>query len=122
MIETDMLVIGRALRGGSDNATVLVAEDTSGTVLGFIHLCGGTDYYTHSECGHIADIVVAPEARGRGIGEALMAEGEQWARARGHSVLTLNVFIENSYARTLYERTGFVAETVRYVKDLRSSA
>jgi GNAT superfamily N-acetyltransferase len=119
MMETDTHVIARALRGLSDGATVLVAEDANGTLLGFVHLCGETDYYTRAACGHIADIVVASEARGRGVGEALIAAGEQWVRARGYSMLTLNVFIENGRARALYERTGFGAETVRYVKRVR---
>jgi GNAT superfamily N-acetyltransferase len=119
MIDTDTLVVARALRGEPEGATVLVAEDESGTVLGFVHLCGEADYYTRAECGHIADIVVAPEARGRGVGEAFVAAGTRWAGDRGYSMLTLNVFTENRHARALYERTGFNAETVRYIKALR---
>ena len=118
MKETDTHVIARALRGETDGA-VLVAADESGTLLGFVHVCGEADYYTRAECGHIADIVVTPEARGRGVGEALVAAGERWACDRGYSLLTLNVFIENRHARALYERTGFGEETVRYVKALR---
>jgi GNAT superfamily N-acetyltransferase len=119
MTETDTLVITGALRGASDGATVLVAEDERGQRLGFIHLCGELDYYTRAECGHIADIVVAPEARGRGVGRTFVAAAERWARGRGYSMLTLNVFLGNRDARALYERTGFGAETVRYVKNLR---
>jgi GNAT superfamily N-acetyltransferase len=117
MIDTDTVVIGRAVRGQGD-AAVLVAEDASGRPLGFLHVCGETDYYTRGECGHIADIVVAPEARGHGVGEALMSAAEQWARAQGYALLTLNVFVENTHARALYERSGFGAETIRYVKAL----
>ena len=119
MMDTDTLVIGRALQGLAAGATVLVAEDIGGRPLGFIHLCGETDYYTRSEAGHIADIIVAPDARGRGVGETLIAAAEEWARARGYPLLTLNVFIENAHARALYERTGFGAEIVRYVKALQ---
>ena len=82
-------------------------------------MCGEADYYTRDEAGHIADIIVAPEARGRGVGEILLAAAEQWARGRGYLLLTLNVFIENTRARALYERTGFGAETIRYVKALQ---
>jgi len=119
MTETDTLTIARSLRDASDRATVLVAEDSHGKFLGFMHLCGEPDYYTRAECGHVADLVVAPEARGRGVGEAFVAAGERWARDRGYAMLTLNVFLENQHARALYERTGFRAETVRYVKSLR---
>src|SRR5947209_10761706 len=101
MTETVTLTIARALRDASDRATVLVAEDSHGKLLGFMHLCGEPDYYTRAECGHIADIVVKPDARGRGVGEALVAAGERWARERGYSLLTLNVFIENGPARAL---------------------
>ena len=76
-------------------------------------MCGEADYYTRGEAGHIADIIVAPEARGRGVGETLLAAAEQWARGRGYSLLTLNVFIENTRARALYERAGFGAEIGR---------
>ncbi len=119
MMDTDRLVIGRALRGLTAGATVLVAEDFGGQPLGFVHVCGEADYYTRGEAGHIADIIVAPEARGRGVGEILLAAAEQWARGLGYSLLTLNVFIENTRARALYDRAGFGAETIRYVKALQ---
>jgi GNAT superfamily N-acetyltransferase len=118
MNETDRLVIGGALDRSAGGATVLVAEDDAGTPLGFIHLTSDTDYYTRRDCGHISDIVVAPAARGRGVSETLLSAAGEWAAARGYSLLTLNVFVGNTRARALYERTGFGAETVRYVKDL----
>lgn len=116
MIETDTLVIGAALDGAAAGATVLIAEDDSATRLGFIHLTTDTDYYTRRECGHVSDIVVARDARGRGVSERLLSAAEQWAVARGYELLTLNVFVGNTRARVLYERTGFNAETARYVK------
>jgi ribosomal protein S18 acetylase RimI-like enzyme len=118
MMDTDTLVIGHALQGLAAGSAVLVAEDAGGTPLGFIHLCGETDYFTRGEAGHIADLVVAPDARGRGVGESLVAAAEQWARARRYTLLTLNVFTGNTGARALYERTGFGAETIRYIKAL----
>jgi GNAT superfamily N-acetyltransferase len=118
MVETDTLVLGSALDGLAADATVLIAEDARGVPLGFIHLTVDADYYTRRECGHVADLVVAAAARGRGVGEGLLAAGEQWAARRGYSLLTLNVFVGNSQARALYERTGYGAETVRYVKSL----
>src|SRR5205814_1281298 len=112
MTDTDALVIARAVRGMSEGATVLVAEASDSKLLGFIHLCAETDYYARTPCGHIADIVVAPEARRRGVGGALLTAAEEWARARGYSMLTLNVFVENRHARALYERAGFRPETI----------
>ena len=52
------------------------------------------------------------------LGAALMRAAEDWARARGYTKLTLNVFEGNTRARTMYERFGYKVETVKYVKTL----
>jgi ribosomal protein S18 acetylase RimI-like enzyme len=113
MTETDALVLRRALEAASDGAAVFVALGPDDDRLGFIHVCVETDYYTRGPCGHIADLVVRGESRGQGVGEALMGA---WSRERNHSLLTLNVFVQNARARALYERQGFASETIRYVK------
>jgi len=110
--------IGEALERPGADALVLVAEDPEGRPLGFVHLHSLTDYFTGEVHGHVSDIVVAAEAEGRGVGRSLMAAGEEWSRGRGHRVLTLNVFDENSRARALYDRLGFSPDTLRMVKVL----
>lgn len=50
---------------------------------------------------------VAPDARGRGVGEALIQAVAHWARAAGHSRLLLDVADVNQPAVALYERMGF---------------
>jgi GNAT superfamily N-acetyltransferase len=118
MVATDRQVITASLAGETPESQVLVAENGNGAVVGFIHLCQEQDYYQQGPCGHIADLVVAAGVRGKGVGRRLIAKGEDWARERGYSMLTLNVFIGNAEARELYSRAGFNAETVRYVKPL----
>ena len=116
MHEVDEGVIGAALDGDFDDAIVLVAE-LDGVPVGFIHLCEEDDYYT-GPCAHVGDVVVTERARGRGVGRALLAAGESWARERGYDLLSLNVFLGNARARALYEELGFNPETVRHVKVL----
>lgn len=117
MTPVDVRVVGEAADGRSPDSRVLVAEDDSGRRLGFIHVNEEQDYYAGA-CGHIADVVVAREARGRGVGTALLTAAEGWARARGYRLLTLNVFVDNTEARTLYEKAGYAPETIRHVKVL----
>jgi ribosomal protein S18 acetylase RimI-like enzyme len=50
---------------------------------------------------------VRPQARGRGIGQALVEAVVGWARARGASRVHLWVTESNGHARLLYERCGF---------------
>lgn len=50
---------------------------------------------------------IAPVGRGRGIGNALMAAVETWARDIGATVLKLSVADGNDPAHNLYLRNGF---------------
>jgi len=50
---------------------------------------------------------VRPQARGHGIGQALVQAVVGWARARGASRVHLWVTENNGHARLLYERCGF---------------
>ena len=57
-----------------------------------------------------ADLVsmwVRPDARGRGVGEALVNAAAGWGNARGHDTMYLWVAESNEPARRLYERYGF---------------
>jgi GNAT superfamily N-acetyltransferase len=52
---------------------------------------------------------VRPQARGQGIGRALVGAVVQWAQAQGHSSVHLWVTETNAPARRLYESCGFAA-------------
>lgn len=58
---------------------------------------------------HLFQMWVAPEARGRGVAAALLAEAIGWARACHARTLQLGVMCGNDGARRLYERAGFRA-------------
>ena len=66
----------------------------------------------------IVDIVVLPNHRGSGIGEALMREAEAEARERGLAALDLMSLAVNHAARRFYERYGFQPDLVLYRKPL----
>ena len=51
---------------------------------------------------------VAPEARGRGIGSALVSTVSSWAQTLGYMDIYLDVADENAPAIALYESQGFV--------------
>jgi aminoglycoside 6'-N-acetyltransferase len=52
-------------------------------------------------------VVVAPAARGSGVGTALMIAGESWARAHGAERMQLSLDSANTGALRLYERLGY---------------
>lgn len=51
---------------------------------------------------------VAPPARGKGVGDALVAEVRRWAQEMGARRVLLDVRSANPHAIALYERHGFV--------------
>jgi ribosomal protein S18 acetylase RimI-like enzyme len=68
----------------------------------------GPGYY------YIANVGIAPELRGRGLGQWLLEHLHTEARERGATTLALDVSVENPRAEALYRRMGY--EEVREVR------
>ena len=69
--------------------------------------------------GHISDLAVANHHDGEGVGRALLAYAERWAREHKYRHLQLAVFPGNERARTIYEKAGFGVDILRLTKPLR---
>ena len=57
--------------------------------------------------GFLAELFLLPQARGKGLGRALIAGCETWARQRGHRLLTVGVLAQNPTAIRAYEGSGY---------------
>lgn len=65
---------------------------------------------------HLDVLAVARRSEGRGVGLQLIRAAEAAAVARGATCMTLHVIDSNGRARRLYERAGYQAEVVRYIR------
>ena len=81
-------------------AYYLLALD-AGEVIGYVGV------WLLGEEGHITNVAVAPEMRGRGVGAALLAELMRIAVGRGVRSMTLEVRPSNEAALALYKKFGF---------------
>lgn len=115
------LSLEHALGSRSADRLILVAEDTHREPLGFAHVHKATDFFTGEVHSHISDLAVRLMTEGRGVGTALLRAAEAWALEQQHRLLTLNVFTANHRARELYERMGFLPDTIRLIKVVRST-
>ncbi|MFR0687948.1 GNAT family N-acetyltransferase [Enterobacterales bacterium AE_CKDN230030158-1A_HGKHYDSX7] len=111
------------------SAVLLVAE-RDGELLGYalLLLRRGLDI------ARLYSLAISPQARGQGLGGALLERCEQQARARGCRRLRLEVRTDNASAISLYERGGYVrfarsagfyedgSDAWRYEKPLGASA
>ncbi len=114
----DQPMLMSALHEPSPETTIVVCEEEPGHVAGYVFVSTHYDFFTGQPHAHVEVLAVRPEARGRGVGRALMDEAERWAKSRGYDRITLNVFSSNTRARAMYERLKFEPETVHYLKEL----
>src|ERR1700716_3057746 len=72
------------------NAAVFVAEGSYGQIVGRLSLARDS----HPASGHVADLglMVAKNARGHGVGRALLEAAVDWSRGAGIRKLELHVF------------------------------
>ncbi len=83
------------------DVTFLVARDGAGRALGCCALVADAGY------GEVKRMFVDPQARGQGVGGALLAEIARRARAAGLASLKLETGIHQPEAIALYQRDGF---------------
>jgi ribosomal protein S18 acetylase RimI-like enzyme len=113
--------------------TFLVYRDDNGRALGYV--CFGPHALTQGT-NDLYWIAVAPDARGRGIGHALLARAEAEVQDRGGRLMLIETSDTPLYApaRRLYESSGYECQaTVRsfyapgdslliFAKELRANA
>lgn len=114
----DDAILRDQFRQASPDNLLLVAEDEPGVRLGFVFARSRRDGFTGQSVVHVETLATEAEAEGQGVGRLLMTAVEDWARGRGASFVTLNVFHTNARARGFYARLGYQPETVHYVKPL----
>ena len=90
----------------ADSSFVAIDRKTK-TMIGLI-LCSRV----RNDVGHVTQVCVLPEYRGRKIGESLMAATEDSLRKRNFSALSLTVTEANNKAVSLYRRLNFDSKRV----------
>ncbi|GGY05050.1 putative N-acetyltransferase YhfO [Litchfieldella qijiaojingensis] len=101
-----------AHRLGLGDSHLLVYEGEGGELLGFVQLYPLFSTVRLAPLWLLNDLFVAPNARERGIGRALMIAARDLAQANGVRHLKLATQIENHTAQRLYESLGWQRDTV----------
>lgn len=87
----------------------LLAVAPDGHLLGFVEV-GLRDYAEGCETspvGYVEGWFVAPHARRRGVGRALMRAAEDWARAKGCAEIASDTEVHNVESQEAHERLGY---------------
>jgi GNAT superfamily N-acetyltransferase len=88
--------------------------EVDGQVMGFaIHLHHPSTWVLTEDC-YLEDLFVAPEARGQGLGRALIDDLIALARAKGWGRVYWHTRIDNEKARALYDQYVGWDDHIRY--------
>jgi aminoglycoside 6'-N-acetyltransferase I len=91
-----------------DGVECLVAE-IDGVIVGFaeVGLRAYAEACSTSPVGYLEGIYVIDGERGRGVGRALVAAGEQWARAKGCTEMASDRELANEASGLFHEALGY---------------
>jgi GNAT superfamily N-acetyltransferase len=112
-VDQTVEVTAKRVAGGQ----CFVAE-TEGRVVGTVTVGGAWDvqrvpgarhcpWYLRRDIAHLHQLGVDPAAQGQGIGNALIAACEQWAREHGLGAIALDTAVPASHLRARYTRLGY---------------
>jgi ribosomal protein S18 acetylase RimI-like enzyme len=91
-----------------DNALCLVARQASAVVGHLVgRIGGGAPLRADAVTAVLESMRVAPEARRSGVGSALVARFDSWARKRGARHFSVTAYSANAAAVAFYRRHGF---------------
>ncbi|MFC0628671.1 GNAT family N-acetyltransferase [Kribbella deserti] len=76
-------------------------------IVGYVKLVPRYPFVEGDGVYGVYGLAVSPQARGLGVGSALLTASEGEARRRGGRKICLNVLATNAPARRLYERHGY---------------
>ena len=114
--------IARFLSRSPSGEACLVAEGTDGRLQGFaeLRLRDVAEGCATAPVGYVEGIYVEEEARRHGVGRALVAAGEAWARGKGCREMASDRDLDNEASGHFHEASGFteVVRAVHYRKVL----
>jgi GNAT superfamily N-acetyltransferase len=105
--DEDLLAVSRALIADPEREGVqLIARDGDGRAVGFATLYWSWSTLSAGRIGVMNDIFVAPDARGGGLADALIAACVDRCREHGAKLLEWDTALDNERAQAVYDRVG----------------
>jgi len=107
-----LLALARALIANPEleGVQLIARDEEDGSALGFATVYWLWSTSRAARIGVMNDLFTAPEARRRGVGEALIRACLDAVRKRGATILQWQTSLDNQSAQALYESVGGIRE------------
>jgi GNAT superfamily N-acetyltransferase len=105
-----LLALSRALIADSEREGVQLLARIDGRAVGFATIYWSWATTSAERIGVMNDLFVAPEARGKGVAEALIEACRTECAAHGAGKLTWQTALDNEAAMKVYDRVGGIRE------------
>jgi GNAT superfamily N-acetyltransferase len=99
----------------------LVADAGDGSLLGVVTAHTFPTVHADAPAAWLTALVVAAEARGRGVGRALVRAAEEWAAAQGAVKVAVTSGAQRADAHRFYEGLGYAYTGRRFARTLSSA-
>ena len=100
---------------GSDEAMFGLVAEHEGKVIGFVNCVLHPSTWGTADTCYLEDLFVSPDARGAGVGRALIESVLERARQNGWESVYWHTRNDNARARALYDSFAQADDFVRYV-------
>jgi GNAT superfamily N-acetyltransferase len=102
----------------SEGGAVFLAVNSDGVALGLTSVARHATIHADAPVAYITALVTGAAARGQGIGRAMVAAAEQWAREQGCVRLSVTSAEHRADAHAFYPRCGMPYSGKRFSKTL----
>lgn len=100
----------------SPDATALVAEDSTGKVVGVMTLHLIWSIHNDPPIAWLTALVVLDSARSQGVGSEMLGWAEDWAKKKGAQKLSLSSGIHRVETHAYYDNRGYERSGLRFTK------
>lgn len=111
-------VIAERLRAMTRAGEVVLVAVEGERLIGLLTIHVMPVLHRPTPVGRLSALVVTAEARGRGVGHALVAAAEQTLAARGCGLVEVTSNLKRTDAHVFYERLGYEVTSFRFKKTL----
>ena len=102
----------------AEGSAVFLADGPDGAALGLMSVASHATIHADAPVAYITALVTSAAARGRGIGRAMVAVAEQWARDKGCVRISVTSAEHRADAHAFYPRCGMPYSGRRFSKTL----